>query len=210
MIEYSLVKNQRDFMHKLVSYIIPTYLIISLAGCATTPQQIPKIHPQVRHESLSSMTQWDITGKVAVRTKDQGHNISMDWHQNKDSYRVRFHSPFTSESAILTGDANEVILKTSDGKIYKNANPEVLLQEHLGWTIPFSHLKYWIKGMASPDSKAQVQKVDQHHQLQTLQQDGWLIEYQKYVVKYNMTYPDKITLSNGDTNIKLIVNDWKK
>lgn len=182
---------------------------LTLTGCVPQhPQEIPKLTPQVRTQRLNNIQEWHIAGKVGIRDGNQGHNVSMEWQQNHDKYRLRFYSPFSTESVVVSGKPGDVTLITADGKQYTSPNPEQLLFEHVGWNIPFAGLRYWIKGQAAPYSTPTKIKLDKYNQLQTLDQDGWHIDYQSYVVRDSITLPEKLTMTNQQFKLKIIVTHW--
>lgn len=189
---------------------IITCAILSLTGCTQITQQLPTLTHEARATHFSNMQKWSVNAKVAVRTKDDGENLNMHWQQNGAKYNIRFYSPFSTDAATLSGDATLAKLEMSDGEIYKDSDPNGLLQQHLGWSLPFSRLSYWIKGQVAPQSTPTDTKFDKYNQLQSLQQDGWLIEYQEYRVMHGCTLPGKIALQKDGTTIKLYINDWKK
>lgn len=183
--------------------------VLILTGCAQT-QQSANSSRSVPVQYATNFHKWAINGKVGVSTKDEGHNISIDWHQNQDKYKIRFYSPFSSDSAVLEGNAQYATLRTSDGNTYQSTNPDTLFQEHFGWTLPFTRLAYWIKGQVAPQSMPKDVKYDAHNQLVSLQQDGWTVRYRSYEVIQNISLPEKMSLNDGKTNIKLVINDWQQ
>ena len=195
------------FNYKYLSLI--AICAATLSGCAQLPQEIPKLSPQLRSKYLNQLQTWQATGKVGVSDQHQGHNVSLEWQQDQTKYNIHFWGPFASGSARIIGKPGQVTLTTSEGQKFTGTEPESLMFENLGWDLPFNGLTYWIKGMSSPYSAPTLKKFDQYNQLQTLQQDGWLIDYQSYTVYGKITLPEKINLTNGKLKIKLIIKEWQ-
>jgi outer membrane lipoprotein LolB len=193
-----------------VKIIATVFLALTLTGCMLQPQSIPTLTLSERTHYLSNMQSWEASGRFGIRTRNQGHSASMEWQQNKQNYNLYFFGPFASGSARIIGKPGQVVLTTSDGESYKAASPETLVLEHLGWSLPFTHLIYWIRGLPSPHSIPNVTKYDEHNQLRTLQQDDWKIDYQSYSIYSSITLPEKINLSKGDVKLKIIINHWQK
>jgi outer membrane lipoprotein LolB len=182
-------------------------LLFTLVSC--TPKQ-QDLSQAASNPKISSLKAWKVHSKVAVRSQDQGHNVLMQWQQNNDKYHIRFYSPFAPDSATLEGTINQVTLTTSDGKSYQSDDPAKLLHQHLGWSLPFSRLNYWIKGQVAPQSQPTKVIYDKKNHICSLEQDGWKIEYQEYAKSLGQDLPVKIYLTDGQTIIKLYVTDWKK
>lgn len=197
-------------MFKLRFLLLYSICLLSLNGCVNSAQDTPKISITSRKQYLSQMQHWEICGRLGLRSKDDGHNMSIDWQQNKDYYRLHLFSPLATDTATIVGRPGKVILTTSDGQRHEATTPENLVYQQLGWNLPFSGLSYWMKGVHAPHSAPTAIKYDAYNQLIFLQQDGWNIEYDKYIVYQNITLPEKITLTNKDLKIKILINSWKK
>jgi len=182
--------------------------VVLLTGCKQ-PDFAPNISAQVRTKILSQMGNWQAKGRAAIRSKEQGHNVSMDWQQTGQNYNLYFYGPLGAGWVRIIGKPGHVKLTTSEGKSYEADKPENLVYEHLGWNLPFANLVYWLRGLPTPDSIANIKTIDQYNQLQTLEQDGWKIEYVSYRFYDNITLPERINLSNRDLKLKLIIQNWK-
>ena len=180
-----------------------------LTGCAQQPQSTPTISLQSRQAYLNHMQHWQANCRVAIRDKDHGHNLTMQWHENQQQYNIQFFGPLGSGSIKIIGKPGALNLTTSDGNSYTATNADNLIYEHLGWDLPFASLTYWLKGLAALDTRPMLIKYDAYNQLQSLQQSGWLINYQNYMVYDAITLPEKITLTKGDIKLKIIVHQWR-
>ncbi len=187
-----------------------TTCLLSLVGCQQQPKTIPTLSLATREQILNDMQNWQLSGKIGIRHEHSGHNISFEWRQRKSKYYLYLYSPLASESAKINGSPNGATLVTVDRQEYSAPSAERLIYEHLGWDMPVSKLVYWIRGMPAPTSGAKSSNYDQYNQLRSLQQDGWLIEYQSYLPISPVTLPEKITVTNNKISLKIIIRDWKK
>ena len=113
------------------------------------------------------------------------------------------------ESNVSIDKSKQFKLTLADGKYRLGSTPEALLTGLLGWSIPVSGLKSWVKGLPQPD-------VDYTHelygsgQLKSLQQDGWLINYLAYfsAEKQPQTLPKRMYLKHKNLGIKIVVERW--
>lgn len=191
-------------------FLVITTCLLSLVACVQQPRSIPTLPLAAREQILADMQSWKINGKLGLRFQHTGHNISFEWRQSKDKYYLYLYSPLASESAKINGSQAGATLVTVDRQEYSAPSAERLIFEHLGYDFPVTKLVYWIKGTAAPTSGSKYANYDQFNQLQSLQQDGWLIEYQSYHAISPVTLPEKMVISNGKITVKIIIRDWKK
>lgn len=155
---------------------------------------------QARLQCLQQMQNWEAEGRVSIQNKNQAHTASYKWQQAQQNYRAYFYSPFTSQSLTITGNATEVTIEEVHGM---NAD-EVEFEQNL----PLAQLGYWARGMPSPNSPPKLLVYDACNQLQKMQQDGWLVEYQSYTTTEIITLPEKIVMQKDPIKVKLIIKRW--
>jgi outer membrane lipoprotein LolB len=180
-----------------------TYLlVILLAGCVQPPQTTPNISKQARLNYLNAMHNWKAEGRVSIQQQTQTQTASYKWQQKSENYQAYFYSPFSSDSLTISGNATTMRIDESHGM----TKDEIELEQ----SLPFVQLGYWAKGIPAPGSTPQVAIYDSYNQLQTLQQDGWQVEYQCYKDTSPISLPEKITMRRDDTKVKLLISRWQK
>lgn len=177
--------------------LIYLMLLLALTGCrqAPTPCTLSK---NQRTQYLQQMQSWQITGRISVTRGQENTTASFTWQQTNEHYKIHFYSAFSSDTLTIVGDKHSF-------KATSNADASDLALEH----IPFQHLSQWLKGNLATTNIIK-ESYDRYNQLQTLQQDGWLIEYQSYANTSPVSLPEKMTLSDGTTKTKLIIKNWQK
>lgn len=192
------------------AFAVLTVAAALLAGCAGVPSRTPAADPErawAHHEAqLQGVQQWRLTGRLALRTADEGWHASLDWRQQADEYRMRLRAPLGSGSLQLQGDAAWVLLRTSDGEEAVSADPEGLLLEQLGWRVPVANLRYWVLGLPAPGTA--LRKLDEFGHLARLWQNGWEIEFLDYGRVGGVELPGKVFARRGDAEVRLVVGNW--
>lgn len=155
------------------------------------------VSTQTREQYLQQMQNWHAEGRVAIQDASQSQTASFQWQQNDQKYEVYLYSPFSTQSVTIAGDATSRRILAANGV----SNPELELDEHL----PLAQLGYWAKGLPTPNSTPTAIKYDVRNQLQHLDQDGWQIQYQKYQNYCSISLPEKLTLTDGTTKVKLFI-----
>src|SRR4029077_9726004 len=104
----------------------------------------------------------------------------------------------------------------------QTSEPELLMQQQLGWSVPLRALRYWVRAEAAPGQTAALAGPAQ--QPDTLQQFGWQVNYLGYHQTQGhqtqghqtdtnqtsaITLPAKLRLDDGHgLQATLIINEW--
>lgn len=178
-----------------------------LAGCAHFSTPVSPRAEQAwsdRRLELSRLDHWLLQGRVA--SGRVGWSGNMRWRQDADEFDVRVTGPLGTSGFLARGNADRVEIRTAKETVVTE-DPQGLLQEHAGWGMPLQHLRYWAVGMPYPHSPALVQ-LDASGRLQSLEQDGWRLEYTEYGQYQQYELPRRFTLDNGDAFFRVIIDDW--
>ncbi len=199
---------------KKISLITVTIL---LTGCASFIQQTPSYSQaktinhylpwEKRKAQLNALQNWQASGNLAAHSTDQtGVNASFSWEQNDHCYQLIFFGPLGSQSAVLAGNSERVCL-TTHRQTYTAQNPESLLVDQLGLRLPVSQLYYWLRGLPAPQSRYTT-NLDAYNHLLKLRQSGWCINYTHYTNKSTIDLPDRLEISNGEWQVRIVIHHW--
>ncbi len=184
--------------------------IIALTGCSTSPHQSQPLDWPQREAQLRQLVDWQVEGRVAIRTPQDSWSGSLQWQQQADFYDIHISGPFGQGAVALTGDQQRVVLTTSDGDIIGEHGPEQLMYEQLGWQMPIMNLKYWMLGRPNPQDADYNIELDALGRIESLQQGGWLIKYKRYRHFKMFELPAKIFIENHHLNVKLVIDGWQQ
>ncbi|MCP5017821.1 MAG: outer membrane lipoprotein LolB [Ketobacter sp.] len=190
-------------------------LSLTLGGCQlwqpsqelATPQPgQPKLNWVAHVRALTLLQEWQIKGKIGVRTSDDGGSAYIDWSQSFDSFYILLSGPLGQGSTIVSGNPYGARLENSEGT-FLSESPEHLIAQHTGWAIPIHQLLYWIKGIPSPHGKSTLQH-NALGTLQSLQQEGWKLEFDRYTNVMGTLLPQRIKIHKEDLKVTLIIKEW--
>jgi outer membrane lipoprotein LolB len=131
---------------------------------------------------------------------------NLHWRQQPDAFDMRVAGPFGIGAASISGRGGEVSIRTSR-RSFTTLDPEGDLKERLGWTFPVSHLRYWVLGQPAPGSKAEF-ALDRDGRMQSLEQDGWTLEFSEYQDAGAIELPRKFEVANSELRLKVVVDTW--
>ena len=195
-------------------HVIVFSFIALLAGCAgigsreSVEGQGNPAQWKQHKDQLSSIDGWQIEGKVGVRAPKDSGSGTLFWLQRQDYYDIRLSGPLGRGAARLTGRPGSVLLEVANQGRYEAPTPEALLGEQLGWSLPVSHLVWWVRGLPAPGSKSRV-TLNADSRLANLEQDGWKIAYLSYVEQNGFWLPERVKLHGPDLDVTLVVKDWQ-
>jgi len=189
-------------------------MLALLAGCAgLTSREALEGHGNAEqwnaHKAhISALDAWQINGKVGIRAPRDSGSGTLFWLQRQDYYDIRLSGPLGRGAARLTGRPGEIHLEVANQGRYQAESPEELLQQQLGLNLPVSHLLWWIRGLPAPDSRSRV-TLDGDSRLAHLSQDGWDVEYTRYVEQNGYWLPERLKLQGHDLQVTLVIKDWQ-
>lgn len=211
-------------MLKHLSFLSPLLfgLTVSfISGCSSVPSQKQGAEKpgnaqqawEARQAKFERMKSWKLDGRVGLQHQQESWTFNISWLQRDDNnYAMNIKNPLTGSIVAFLQSTNQgVTLKASDGQIYRDTDAENLLKAQMGVTLPLKGMRYWVRGMASPDYPNNQLALDDYGRPASMQQAGWLIQYTKYPSQSTVALPDKMTLTHQTekTKVKVIAKDWQ-
>lgn len=174
----------------------------------STKQQSWKTRQQV----LTNKKAWNLNSKIALRYRDEHWTFGLNWLQTAaKQYVMQIKNPVTgSIVAKLSKNNRGVSLLADDGKIYRDADEERLLQRQSGVQLPLKGMQYWVRGLTSPDYKLDQVILDAKGRPITIFQSGWKISYARYLNSSIAALPTKVVITRQKDNVylKMIAKKW--
>ena len=188
------------------------FSLLFLGGCAA--QQIvteaDKLRDWHAHQAkLAGLEQWVLKARIAIQVEKEGWTATLHWRQQQGGYTLRLIAPLGRGTYELTGNDRGVTLRTADNRLLHADNPEMLLQQNLGWQVPVSGLVYWIRGLPEPDLDTEKLLLDKNGRASDISQAGWQVKYTNYMISKGYDLPEKLTMYHDNLRIRLIIQDWE-
>lgn len=183
--------------------------MVLLAACATREgAMLPDISDWDRRQAvLAGMEAWEFSGRIGVRTGQDGFNGKFRYAQDGPDFRATVSGPLGIGTVLLEGDERTVTLTDKDGNRSNLPDAEFELRGRYGWTIPVSSLRFWALGIPDPLVPAES-RFNENGQLQQLDQRGWSVEFTRYEEGGGQQMPARLTAENSDTRVRLIIDHW--
>ncbi len=182
------------------------------AEARTAAQPAPEPEPpsawQLRERQLRGLPGWRLNGRVAISSPEESWSAVLRWDQQGDAFHVRLSNPLGQGLLDLRGVPGEVLLRTAEGQVYRAPNAETLLRDVAGMSLPVSGLRYWLLAATDPDAAKADVRLDGDSLPLSVEQAGWLIEYDRYRDADGLRLPDRLTFKGADLGGRLIVTQW--
>ena len=204
-------------MKAIHGFLAPAMLALILAGCVSQPTRAPQVpvdaaNARAQDELRAALTDWSLSGRIAVSNGKQGGSGRIDWRQTGDRYTVSLGAPVTRQSWRLSGDAGGGRLEGIEGGPREAADVEAMLRETTGWNIPVRAMADWVRGVGADAGRFGQARVvyGEGDRPVRLTQAGWTIDYTQWQsdAASGPVLPARLTATQGDAKVRLIVDQW--
>jgi len=177
-------------------------VVLLLSSCV----QLPPLPPI----SAKQLDSWRLNGRIAISTENDSWTAKVFWRQQGAAYQLRLNTPLGQGAIMLEGDDKGVVMRQADKKTIRAANPDILIAKVLKVELPVTNLHAWIRGLPAPNSSPQWYTLDNaKRHMHSLRQDGWEIDYKKYMKVQGIDLPKKIFLENNRFKVKIVISRWE-
>lgn len=145
---------------------------------------------------------WVFDGRLAVKDSRDSWSANVNWSHDPDDDVLKLAGPLGQGSAVIRLTPDKVVIDRGNGNVQTSERPEAFIREQLGVVIPVRALRFWVLGVPEPN-RPHARTVD------GFTQTGWLVAYpQMQRVRADLSLPRKITVSNQQTKLKLVIDRW--
>ena len=178
-------------------------LLFLLSGCLTQNTQKEQNEQKI---NIISNHNWTIRSKISFSNSEEQGFATLKWTQRKDNHYIDLKFPLNKKISI-SGDN-----KTS--KISYNDQNHIFETEHaahklVGLSLPFSNLKWWIKGIQVPNKQTSGLLVAENKSIREFSQDGWIIQLDDYKNINDQLLPMKISMREKKNWLILKILSWE-
>ncbi len=131
------------------------------------------------HRALvSSIESWKVKGKIAVKAGSKGGHASLRWDRNKDVQHIELFGPLGGGRVVIDAGAEGAHLQDTKGGDMRGESIAGLVEQRLGWPLPFDQLPYWLRGL--PTGEEAIIEWDELGQIARMNDSGWQVSYLEY------------------------------
>lgn len=193
---------------------MPTSVRVSLAavflfvaGCAAVPRTTPPDWNDVKLRR-QALTHWEIGGRTAVATAQDGWSAGLEWKQKGDVSVVKLSGALGIGGLEVRTDGESLDIKTSKGESLSGDEARATLERQLGLALPLRAMRFWLLGVPQPGKPGLIQ-LDTDGRLGQLNQEGWTIYFDQYVNEAGNWMPGRVRVEQGTLKVRVLVNRWE-
>ena len=205
------IRLKQDYSLRAMSRTATGLLLATalLSACAVIAPPAEENSDWARQrDQLQDLDSWELSGRVNVRYDNESHTPRIIWLQQNVEYHIRLWGTFNAGNTLIVGRPGYVTLE-NDGETVDASSPEELILRQMGYELPVSQLNYWIKGLPSPDSEAQL-SFNELNQLTTIEQADWTINLSDMRQYGPISLPRRVELTRprNDIWLRFIGLNW--
>ena len=182
-------------------WLILGMVFLVMTACSTTQVEEGIKYSTSTREHLYDLGSWSFSGRLALTGKKDAWQASIVWAHDLGSDEIKLSGPLGQGATVIRLSSDEVIIDRGDGKVLSSRQPEDFINQQLGLAVPVRSLRYWVVGLPEP-STTFVLTTD------GFVQSGWLIEYKQEQVVNSELLPRKISVTNEQVKLKLMIDQW--
>jgi outer membrane lipoprotein LolB len=187
-----------------------------LAACATQPLVIDD-PDWLRHEqSVASLQDWALSGRLVVRENGNSDTVNINWRQQDADFDLRLFGSLGLGAVRVHGNAEAVTVEKAGEEPVNLPSLNAVSQEFFGYEFPTAELLYWVRGLPAP-ALSGSHTFDANSMLATLRQEDtnglvWdlsFADYQELEGAAGMTYlPGRISAQRDGLELRFLISEW--
>lgn len=203
---------------KRLSFLFALLAVLGVS-CATPLPPTPSAELEQRWREhaaiMTSVSQWEVRGRLAVRIDGRGGQATLHWARDTARHSIQLNGPFGSGAVRVVQDASGARLRDAENREVAAATAEELLFQYSGWQLPVAHLDWWLRGLPVP-GLGLSRELDEAGRLKVLRQQGWEIQYPRYARIDRYDLPQRLTLVRASEagappmEARLVIDRWSQ
>lgn len=163
---------------------------------------------QYRTEKLNAIADWGFVGKISLDDGDRGGSGRLQWDVKPGQSELDFHGALGRGAWHLQIGEEGALLKMADGSEQTASSVSELVQDSVGWPVPFEALQWWVRGLAAPGA-IESEQLDADGLLVGLRQFGWSVDFSRYDSVEGIGLPVRLNATRDQYRVKLAVRHWR-
>lgn len=154
-----------------------------------------------------------LKGKIAVVDSGEHYTANFYWRQQGEDFEIDLWGPLGQGRVQLRRIGDQVAMLNGKGEIIAEGTSEEVMRAQLGWSLPLDVFPAWVQGQPYPHEAARALIYDDDGQLSSFRQLEWLVALDRYQnissVTQTRRLPRRVTASNEDTRVRLVIAEWQ-
>lgn len=179
-------------------------LAFLVVGCATLK---PVSKPVVVADSPGSIKAWSMDGRIGVQASERAWQANLYWEHDPAQDRLRISGPLSQGLVSIVVQKDLIFVNEGNGVTSLSRDPDSMLRQRLGFSVPLSSLRYWIMGIPDPGSPSNRAHTDDRGD--DFEQADWLVSTDEMVKVAGWMLPRKLRVQGAGVKLKILADSWE-
>lgn len=177
-------------------------------GCAALPERPPGAWLDEREALFAEYPRWSVRGRLGLSDGERGGSLAVDWRADGTHHQVGLRTLAGGRQWRLEFGPGYAVLEGSEVGQLIGTDPEPLVEEALGWSIPVSWMARWVRGLPAPEGARLRFAPD--GSLARLDHPPWVLEFQRWreIPADGVLLPVRLQATSGSYRVRAVLSDW--
>jgi outer membrane lipoprotein LolB len=183
-------------------------LLMALPGCAPFKggPEAPLLSDA--QQSLYALKTWKVEGRIGVQAAQDAWQADLYWEHEPAQDRLRLSGPLSQGMVSIVLQKGLIYINEGQGVSRLSHDPDALLRERLGFTVPLPSLRYWMLGVPDPGQEYTL-LPGEGGAPPGFRQAGWAVRMDHYANVGNVVLPQKLGIQGDKVRLKIIADHWE-
>lgn len=178
--------------------------VLLLPGC-TTLNTVPE--PVVLPDSPATIRSWSMDGRIGVQSADKAWQANLYWEHDPAQDRLRISGPLSQGLVSIVVQKDLIYVNEGNGVTQLSRDPDAMLRQRLGFSVPLTSLRFWMMGVPDPD-KSSLPMAGGGDADGGFQQAGWKIYPDNLASVDGWMLPRKLSAQGTGVKLKILADNW--
>ncbi|NOT11360.1 MAG: outer membrane lipoprotein LolB [Methylococcaceae bacterium] len=182
-------------------WVIGIIVACLITACSSVDVKPDTTYSVQARQKFYELEQWSFEGRLAITGQSDSWSANMNWIHTPAQENMKLSGPLGQGATHIRLTKEQVTIDRGDGNPQTSVQPEEFVNQQVGILVPLQSLRYWVVGLPEP-SQEFIETIDGFNQ------EGWLVSYKEMQATNGELMPRKISVSNSQAKLKLIVDQW--
>jgi len=183
-------------------------LALLAAGCALRDPRPEGAWLEEREAWFETHETWSVQGRLGLSDGERGGSLSMTWRADGRAHVVLLRTLAGGRQWRLEmGPSGATLTGSGIGRL-QGPDPDLLVEQAVGWPIPVRWMSDWLRGLPAPPAAATDYADD--GVLKTLAWAGWQLEFDRWrrLAGPGVLLPARVSAENPPHRVRAALSGW--
>ncbi len=186
---------------KVLPRFLLSLVLMGLAACGEMPVKSGQRFQFSERAHLYQLKNWSFDGRLSVTDGQESWSAAIEWQHSEKKDEIKLSGPFGQGGALIILTDKLVVIDRGDDKITQSNQVDEYISQQLGMFVPVRALRYWVLGLAQPETAA-LELEDGFIQAK------WTVHYLQMQQSGKEWLPRKMNLEQAQAKLKLVIDQW--